>query len=70
MANCQFKIIRENSIIGTRKKETHARIIQKNPKGGPLIMRLINFSLNSDPIIIPFEDVSKLNCDLEREYSP
>lgn len=39
--NCQFKILRENSLITTRERETHARNLKENLKGGPAQIRRV-----------------------------
>lgn len=44
MANCQFKDLRENTLISDQTKETHARKLQTNPHGGPALIKNIKFA--------------------------
>lgn len=39
--NCQFKIYRENSLLTNRERETHARTLRENTKGGPAQVRRV-----------------------------
>ncbi len=43
MANCQFKDLRENTLLSEGTKETHARQIQFNKHGGPDIIKNVRF---------------------------
>ena len=43
IANCQFKDLRENSLLTDRPKETHAREIQINLHGGPAVVKNVKF---------------------------
>lgn len=54
--NCQFKVFRENSLTSNRERETHARILQENSKGGRAEIRKINKNVlvpNTKPNIKP-----------------
>ena len=39
--NCQFKILRENSLISNRERQTHARSLKDNKKGGKAQIRKV-----------------------------
>jgi len=48
ISNCQFKILRENSLLTTRERQTHARTLKTNPKGGiPQIRRVTSGSIKA-----------------------
>ncbi len=40
--NCQFKILRENSLITNRERETHARKLRENNRGGKTQVRRVS----------------------------
>ena len=44
MANCQFKDLRENTLLSDKTKETHARSLQTNDHGGPTRIKNIKFA--------------------------
>jgi len=51
IANCQFKIFRENSLTTNRERETHARELQTHWK--PEIRRITFGSITPNPRPIP-----------------
>jgi len=67
--NCQFKILRENSLLTNRERETHARVIQENLKGGkPVIRKIKHDSFINNPKKIVDTDKTP-NCEIHREIS-
>lgn len=43
IANCQFRDLRENSLITSQATEIHARELQENLHGGPSIVKNVKF---------------------------
>ncbi len=75
VANCQFKIIRENSLLSKRERETHARTIKENTKGGePQVRRVTAGSitaygeLHPRPIPIPVPNPNPILPPIIRAY--
>ncbi len=77
--NCQFKIFRENTLRSNRERETHARNLQENIKGGKPQIRRIQWSVVKKKTLIikkimlsnkpsdRFE--AEPNCEISREIS-
>jgi len=71
MKNCQFKALRENTLLGDNLKETHARQINVNPFGMPG-QRIVKFEqmnkLSRLSQLVPIREIKKIvSSDEENE---
>jgi carbonic anhydrase len=68
--NCQFKILRENSLISNRTKETHARNIQDNTRGGaPAIRKILWIKHKPATKALPIKQVRKI-MNVVKKFNP